>query len=57
MDVRALDHNVAHATLVDFGQKLRERNILRGRTLAGVLEKREQRQQQQDDDHPQREIS
>ena len=57
VDVRALDHNVAHAALVDFGQKLRERNILRGGALAGVLEKREQRQQQQDDDHPEREIS
>ncbi len=57
MDIGALDHDVADAALVDFRQQLRERDILRGGALAGVLEKREQRQQQQDDDHPEREIS
>ena len=57
MDVRALDHHVAHAALIDLGQQLRERNVLRGGALARILEKREQRQQQQDDDHPEGEIA
>ena len=57
VDVRPLDHDVAHAALIDLGQQLRERDVLRGGALARILEKREQRQQQQDDDHPEGEIA
>ena len=57
VDVRTLDHDVTDAALVDFRQQLRERDVLRGGALPGILEKREQRQQQQDDDHPECEIS
>ena len=57
VDFRALDQDIAHAALIDLTEQLRERNVLRGGVLAGILEQREQRQQQQDDDDPQREIS
>src|ERR1035437_4559481 len=46
-----------HAALVDLAQELRERDVLRGRALAWILEQREQRQQQQDDNHPEGEIA
>jgi hypothetical protein len=52
-----LDDDIAHATLIDLGQKLRERDVLCARALPRILEKREQRQQQQDDDHPEGEIT
>ena len=57
MDFRPLDHDVAHAALIDLGQQLRERDVLRGGALTRILEEREQRQQQQDDDHPEGEIA
>ena len=56
VDFRPLDQDVAHAALIDFTQKLRERDVLRGGVRAGILEQREQRKQQQDNDDPQREI-
>jgi hypothetical protein len=43
--------------LVDFAQKLRKRDVLRGRALTRILEKRKQRQQQQDNDDPEGEIA
>ena len=57
MNFRTLDHDVAHAALIDLVQQLRERDVLRGGALARILEQREQRQQQQDDDHPEGEIA
>ena len=42
VNLRALDQHVAHLALIDLGQQLRERDILRGLALAGILEKREQ---------------
>jgi len=50
VDFRSLDDDVANVVLVDFGQELRERDVLRGRALTRVLEKREQCQQQQNYD-------
>ena len=44
MDIRTLDDNVANMTLIDLAQQLRERDVLRGRALPGILEQREQRQ-------------
>jgi hypothetical protein len=52
-----LDQDVAHLAGVNFGQKLGERDVLRGSTLARVLEQREQRKQQQNDDDPEREVA
>ena len=49
--------DVAHAALIDLVEQLRERNVLRRRVLARVLEQREQREQQQDNNDPQSEIS
>jgi hypothetical protein len=57
VNFRTLDHHVAHAALIDFAEQLRERNILRGRTLARILEQREQGEQQKDDNHPEGEIA
>ncbi len=57
VNFRPLNHDVADMALVDFGQKLRKRDILRGRALTGILEEREQRQQQQDNDDPEGEIA
>ena len=45
------------AALIDLAEQLRERDVLRGGTLARILEQREQRQQQQDDDDPEGEIA
>jgi hypothetical protein len=45
------------ATLLDLVEELRERNVLRGAALTGILKQREQGQQQQDDDHPEGEIA
>src|SRR4029077_2231132 len=56
VDFRALDQNVAHATLIDFIQQLREGNVLRRRALTRVLEQGEQREQQQNDNHPKGEV-
>src|SRR5215471_2502331 len=41
VNLRPLDDHVADVALVDFAQQLRERDILRGGPLTGVLEKRE----------------
>jgi hypothetical protein len=41
VNLLALDQHIAHLALIDFGQELRERNILRGLALAGILEQRE----------------
>ena len=57
VDLRPLDHDVANVVLVDLAQQLRERNVLRGRALTRILEKREQCQQQQDNDDPEGEIA
>jgi len=57
VDVGTLDHDVAHPALVDIAEQLRERDVLRGGVLAGILEQREQRQQQQQNDHPKGEIA
>jgi hypothetical protein len=38
VDFGALDENVAHAALVDVVEQLRERDVLRRRVLAGILE-------------------
>jgi len=57
MDFRPLDDDVANVVLIDFGQKLRERDVLRGRALTRVLEEREQCQQQQDNNNPEGEIA
>ena len=57
MDFRTLDQDVADAALVDLVQELRERDVLGGGVLAGVLKQREQRKQQQDNDDPQGEIA
>ncbi len=57
MNFRTLDHDIADPSLINLGQKLRERDVLRGRALAGILEKREQRQQKQDDNYPKREVT
>ena len=46
VDLRPLDHDVANVVLVDLGQELREGDVLRGRALTRILEKREERQQQ-----------
>src|SRR6204780_4118470 len=46
VDFRPLDDDVAHVTLIDLGQQLREGNILGGGALTRVLEEREQCQQQ-----------
>ena len=57
VDVRTLDQHVADLAGIDLVQKLRERDVLRGGALAGILEQREQRQQQQNDDDPESEIA
>ena len=57
VDFGTLDQHVAHAALVDLVQELRERNVLRRRPLARILEQREQRKQQQNDDHPEGEVA
>ncbi len=57
VDLRTLDEHVAHAPLIDIAQKLRERNVLRGRALTRILKQREQGKQEQDNDHPQGEIA
>ena len=57
VDVRALDQDVADLARVDLVEKLRERDVLRGGALAGILEQREQREQQQDDDDPEGEVA
>ena len=57
VDIRPLDHDVANAVLVDLAQQLRKRDVLRGRALTRILEKREQCQQQQDNDDPEGEVA
>ena len=57
VNLRPLDHHVADVVGVDLGQKLRERDILRGRALTRILEEREQCQQQQDNNDPEGEIA
>jgi hypothetical protein len=57
MDFRPLDDDVANLVLIDLGQQLRERDVLRGRTLARVLEERKQCQQQQNNNNPEGEIA
>ena len=46
MDVRPLDHDIAHAALVDLVEQLREGDVGRDRTLTWILEYREEREQQ-----------
>jgi hypothetical protein len=57
VNFRPLDQNVAHATLIDFIQQLREGNVLRRGALARILEQGEQREQQENDDHPEGEVA
>jgi hypothetical protein len=57
VDFRSLDDDVANVVLIDLGQELRERDILRGRALTRILEEREQCQQQQNYDNPEGEIA
>ena len=57
MNLRPLDHDVAHAALIDLVEKPREGDVVRDRALARILEQREQRQQQQNNDHPEREVA
>ena len=57
MDVRPLDHHIAHAALVNLVEQLREGDVRRNRTLTWILEYREEREQQQNDDHPEGEVS
>ena len=57
VDFGSLDDDVANVVLVDLGQQLRERDVLRGRALTRILEKREQCQQQQNYDDPEGEIA
>src|SRR5262249_48938625 len=57
VDLRALDQDVADATLLDLIEELRERDFLRLRPLAGILEQREQCQQQEDDYDPKGKIA
>jgi hypothetical protein len=56
VDFGTLDENIAHAALVDVIEQLRERDVLRSRMLARILEQGEQSKEQQDDDDPQGEI-
>src|SRR5262249_2366590 len=57
VNFRALDQNVANATLIHFIQQLRKGNVLRRGALARILEQGEQRQQQENDDHPKGEVA
>ena len=57
VNVRPLDDDVANVALIDLGQELRERDVLRGRALARVLEEREESQQQQNDNDPEGEVA
>ena len=41
VDFRSLDEDVAHATLIDLVEQLRERDVLRRRMLARILKQRE----------------
>ena len=57
VNFRPLDHDVAHASLVDLVEQLRERDVLRGGPLPLTLEQGEQCEQQQDDDDPQGKVT
>ncbi len=57
VDLRTLDDDIAHIALVDFGEQLREGDVLRGRARARILKQREEGEQQKDNDHPEGEIA
>jgi hypothetical protein len=57
VNLGTLDYDIADVILINFGEELRERDVLRGGALTGILEKREQRQQQQNDNDPEGKIA